>query len=306
MVTPRATVAFGTDKSTSALPMPFCSVTSNGLPASTGRSCASAAAVIFDLMRNITASNAVPLSSAGSPAASMRTVRGLLPATRKPRAFIAVTCSALASKAVTLATDESAAANSPPIAPQPTMRICPLMESRWLAWAPGSSRRRFELALERFDQPRNRPVVRCDLGQLLCILQSGADISGIAIERDKSEQGIAICRMLAKILLEHRNRIVDAARGVKPDCVDISILRLIGRQLGRAVKFGKRFVTFLLADKRQSNGIVQACIARCVGGSRAQQRQSFGFAPQSAIQIRKVDRRRRKLRVKAPGRHVFS
>src|SRR6476659_6014108 len=42
---------------------------------------------------------------------------------RNPCAFIAFTCSAFASNVVTLATVDSAAANKPPIAPQPTIRI---------------------------------------------------------------------------------------------------------------------------------------------------------------------------------------
>ena len=77
--------------------MPFCSVTRMGLPASRGRNCASASAVIFDLIRKITASNATPSSVAASSVAAMRAVRGLLPVTRNPWALIAATCSALAS-----------------------------------------------------------------------------------------------------------------------------------------------------------------------------------------------------------------
>src|SRR4029079_9667170 len=57
----------------------------------------------------------------------IRTVPGFLPVICRPRAVMASTCSVFASNAVTRATDDNAAANKPPIAPQPTTRICMLM-----------------------------------------------------------------------------------------------------------------------------------------------------------------------------------
>src|SRR6186997_2393228 len=57
----------------------------------------------------------------------MRAVCGFLPEIRSPCVLIAPTCSAFASNAVTRATDDNAAANKPPMAPQPTIRICALM-----------------------------------------------------------------------------------------------------------------------------------------------------------------------------------
>ena len=76
------------------------------------------------------ASNLVPFSADGSQVASILATRGFSPLMRKPCAPIAFTCSALASSAVTLATDDRAAANKPPMAPQPTMRIFADMDPR--------------------------------------------------------------------------------------------------------------------------------------------------------------------------------
>src|SRR5215510_8582097 len=121
------THARGSASRTSALPMPFWSVTSIGFPASNGRNWPNASAVILDLIRKITASNVAPFNEAGSAVARILTLRAPLPMIRMPCVLMASTCSVLVSSAVTRATDESAAANSPPMAPQPTMRICLLM-----------------------------------------------------------------------------------------------------------------------------------------------------------------------------------
>src|SRR4029078_11741726 len=127
IVTPRMTLALEPESSASALPMPFWSVTSTGFPASIGRNRASAATVILDLIRKIPPSNAASFSAVGSAVARILAVRALLPMMRRPLALMASTCSAFVSSTVTLAADESAAAKSPPMAPQPTMRICVLM-----------------------------------------------------------------------------------------------------------------------------------------------------------------------------------
>src|SRR4029079_8603041 len=121
------TLALEPESSASALPMPFWSVTSTGFPASIGRNRASAATVILDLIRKITASNAASFSAVGSAVAPIFAGRALLPMMRRPLVLMASTCSAFVSSTVTLAADESAAAKSPPMAPQPTMRICVLM-----------------------------------------------------------------------------------------------------------------------------------------------------------------------------------
>jgi len=69
------------------------------------------------------AAKAVFFSEVGSLVAAIRAVRGLFPITRSPCVLMAFACSALVSNAATLATDDNAAAKSPPIAPQPTMRM---------------------------------------------------------------------------------------------------------------------------------------------------------------------------------------
>src|SRR5262245_13846134 len=132
MVTPRRTIASGTASSASALPMPFCNVTSAGLPTSVVRSCSTAEAVAFDFVKNMTAAKAVFFSEAGSLVAAIRTVRGFFPIIRSPWVLTVFACSPLVSNAVTLATDDNAAAQSPPIAPQPTMRMLADMISNYL------------------------------------------------------------------------------------------------------------------------------------------------------------------------------
>src|SRR5262245_5391322 len=92
---------------------------------------------------------------------------------------------------------------------------------------------------------------------------------------------------------------------MKANSVYIRVLGLIGGQLDRAPQLGKRFVGLSLAHQGKPKRVMHARIAWRSGGRFSQHGKHLVLASQCAIEVRKVNRRRRKLRVEAQRRLVF-
>jgi len=115
------------------------------------------------------------------------------------------------------------------------------------AWSPSAIGGSFYLRLvdlvpEVLDEVSQVPVGWFNPGQSLGIVERGANIPGVAIERDERHQGIMIRWVPRQALLENRRCIGSAPRGMQPDRIHKGISCALRFKLGGAVQFAKRIV----------------------------------------------------------------
>jgi len=74
-------------------------------------------------------------------------------------------------------------------------------------------------------------VVRGNAREQFDILEGGANIASVAAKRYEGKQGFAIIRMPNQVLLQDLQGLIDAARRMKRDRVDISVTGSVGFKL---------------------------------------------------------------------------
>ena len=109
-----------------------------------------------------------------------------------------------------------------------------------------------DLTPEIVDERCETGVIRGNARQLLRVMQCGGEISGVAAEAHKRQQGIAIAGMAGQARLESRHGSVDIPGRMQPDGINIRISCSLGIEFGGTAQFLERLLALLRVSARPS------------------------------------------------------
>ena len=101
-----------------------------------------------------------------------------------------------------------------------------------------------------------------DTRQALGIFKRRDDISCIPVEADERQQDVAIVRMPGYGLLQDGDSVVVATSRMQRNRVDVVVSCAVRLELGRTTKLHKGGIRLLEASERQSESMMQPCVAR--------------------------------------------
>src|SRR5215471_1019316 len=112
------------------------------------------------------------------------------------------------------------------------------------------------------DQCGEARLSRRYAGELLGVVQRGREISGIAAEAHKGQQGIAIAGMVGQARLESRHGSVDIPGRMQSNGINIRISCSIGVEFGGTAQFLERLLAPLEPSEREAERVMQPRILR--------------------------------------------
>src|SRR5262249_6041454 len=120
----------------------------------------------------------------------------------------------------------------------------------------------FDLTPKVLDQCGESRLPRRRAGELLGVVQRGGEISGIAAEAHKRQQGIAIAGMAGQARLESRHGTVDIPSRMRPHGLNIRISCSLGIEFGGTAQFLERLLAPLEPSEREAERVMQPRILR--------------------------------------------
>ena len=109
-------------------------------------------------------------------------------------------------------------------------------------------------------QAGNIAVVRSEAGELLRVFESRSDVSGIAVERYESQQGIAILGMTYQVFRQDCYCFIPVTRRMQRYGVNVGVARPVRFQLDCCAELSKRIIRTLLAGQCKPKCMVQSCV----------------------------------------------
>src|SRR5262249_39232224 len=120
---------------------------------------------------------------------------------------------------------------------------------------PSSCIRLADLTPEIVNERCETGVIRGNACQLLRVIQCGGEISGIAAEAHKRQQGIAIAGMAGQARHESRHGSVDIPGRMRSDGINIRISCPLGIEFGGTAQFLQRLLVPLEPSEREAKRV---------------------------------------------------